>query len=63
MIEQIIDGRTDLVLAHGEHRIHPLHEELMLKDHGFGFSSGMEINLLGKMHLERNTKPKTIRNI
>ena len=33
MIEQIIDGRTDLVLAHGEHRIHSLHEERLLNPH------------------------------
>ena len=45
-------GTILALLAHGEHRIHPLHEKRMLKDHGFGYSSGMEINLLGTIHLE-----------
>ena len=45
-------GQILALLAHGEHRIHPLHEERMLKDHGFGWSGGMDINLLGRIHLE-----------
>ena len=44
-------GKILALLAHNEHTIHPLHEERMLRDHGFGWSSGMEINLLGKIHL------------
>ena len=46
-------GKILALLAYDEHTIHPLHEERMLKDHGFGFSSGMEMNLLGKPHLEQ----------
>lgn len=45
-------GKILALLAYAEHQIHPLHEERMLKDHGFGYGSGLEINLLGKMHLE-----------
>jgi ankyrin repeat protein len=43
-------GKILALLAHDEHTIHSLHEERLLSDHGFGWSGGMELNLLGKMH-------------
>ncbi len=44
-------GSILALLAHGEHRIHPLHVERMKSDHGFGGASGMQMNLLGSLHL------------
>ena len=44
-------GRILALLAYGEHRIHPLHVERMQSDHGFGGASGMQMNLLGSLHL------------
>ncbi|MBX2873561.1 MAG: ankyrin repeat domain-containing protein [Saprospiraceae bacterium] len=44
-------GSILALLAYGEHRIHPLHVERMQSDHGFGGASGMQMNLLGNLHL------------
>ncbi|NRB48806.1 MAG: ankyrin repeat domain-containing protein [Saprospiraceae bacterium] len=44
-------GRILALLAYGEHQIHPLHVERMQSDHGFGGASGMQMNLLGTLHL------------
>lgn len=44
-------GSVLALLAYGEHRIHPLHVERMQSDHGFGGASGMQMNLLGSLHL------------
>lgn len=44
-------GRILALLAYGNHRIHPLHVERMQSDHGFGGASGMQVNLLGTLHL------------
>lgn len=44
-------GSILALLAYGEHRIHPLHVERMQSDHGFGGASGMQMNLLGSLHL------------
>lgn len=45
-------GKILAMLTFDEYQIHPLHVKRIQKDHGFGFSSGMEINLLGKVHLK-----------
>lgn len=44
-------GSILALLAYDKHRIHPLHIERMRSDHGFGWGSGMGLNLLGKVHL------------
>ncbi len=44
-------GKILSLLAYGEHTIHSLHIERMKSDHGFGGPSGMDLNLLGKVHL------------
>lgn len=44
-------GSILALLAYGEHRIHPLHVKRMQSDHGFGGTSGMQMNLLGNLHL------------
>ena len=44
-------GSILALLAYGEHRIHPLHVKRMQSDHGFGGASGMQMNLLGNLHL------------
>lgn len=46
-------GKILALLAHGEHRIHPLHEVRIQKDHGVGWSGGMELNLLGNINLRK----------
>ena len=45
-------GKILSLLAHGEHTIHPSHIERMQSDHGFGGPSGMELNLLGRVHID-----------
>ena len=45
-------GEIIALLTHGLYQIHPSHVEQNLSDHGFGWASGMETNLLGKLHLK-----------
>jgi len=44
-------GKILALLAYGEHTIHRLYVERMQSDHGSGGPSGMELNLLGKVHV------------
>ena len=44
-------GKILALLAHGNHRIHPLHEEKNQSDHGFGWGGGIYTNLLGQVHI------------
>lgn len=43
-------GSILALLAHGEHRIHPLHVERLQSDHGFGHGGGSMSALLGEVH-------------
>ncbi len=49
-------GKILGLLAYENHRIHPLHEQRMLSDHGSGWGGGMYLNLLGKVHLHTTDK-------
>jgi ankyrin repeat protein len=44
-------GKILALLAYGNHRIHPLHEERMLSDHGAGWGGGVSLNQMGKVHI------------
>jgi len=39
------------LLCYGEHQIHPDRINRAISDHGAGWGNGMEIYLLGKVHL------------
>ena len=51
-------GKILALLAHGAHRIHPLHEERMISDHGFGYGGGIMSGLVGKPHLKEGRESK-----